>query len=186
MNQIYMWLLAYVIPGFLAGVVIKFLPKSKDRVGASTIALATIALIVSTSISQYFIYTSGLVFPWHPKALSIASYILSVFIATHLIGKMTIWYSLFAFIQELAISSITFLLLPYLPLYLIILLIVPLFVWGHDLQTSRWVIRTILFTTFGAIAIFLFSLTLDFYLLAALHTLVGAILISRFVVYPSD
>ncbi len=181
-----MWLVAYAAPGLIAGTSIKLLPKRKDRVGASVIIIATIALIVSISISQYFIHTSSLVFPWYPKTLSIIAYILSIFIAIRLIGKMSIWYSFFALIQELAVGSITFLLLPFLPLYLIILLIVPLFVWGHDFQTSRWLIRTILFTALGAISVLLFSLLLDFYLLAALHTLIGAILISRSIVYPLE
>src|SRR3989344_1898383 len=111
MNPIYMWFLAYAIPCLLAGTAIKLLPKSKDRVGTPFITIAVATLFISIFVSQYFIHTSGFVFPWYPKALSIVAYVLSVFIATRLIGKMSMWYSPFALIQELAIASFTFLLL---------------------------------------------------------------------------
>jgi len=181
-----MWFLAYAIPCLLAGTAIKLLPKSKDRVGTPFITIAVATLFISIFVSQYFIHTSGFVFPWYPKALSIVAYVLSVFIATRLIGKMSMWYSPFALIQELAIASITFLLLPSFPIYLIILLIVPIFVWGHSLRTNRWLIRVVLLAVLGAISVSLFSTLLDFYLLAALHTLLGAILISKFIIYPQD
>ena len=186
MNTIYLWLVAYLIPVLAGGVVIKLLPKSRHRVNPATIIVASVTIIVSIFISQYFIYSYNLVFPWHPKVLSLAACFVSILIAAFLIGRTAIWYVLFVLIQELALTSITFLLLPTLPFYWIIFLIVPFFVWGHDLRTKHWPVRITLLALWGAIAIFLFSVFRDVYILVALHTFFGAVLISRAIIYPED
>ena len=186
MNPMYLWLVAYVIPGLTGGIIIKFLPKSKHRINPATIVVASVTIIVSILVSQNFIHSYGLAFPWYPKELSIAACVISIFFAIYLIGRMAVWYAFSVLIQELALTSITFLLLPTLPVYSILLLTVPFFVWGHDLRTKHWRIRIILLALWGAIAVFLFSIFKDVYILVALHIFFGAILISQSIIYPEN
>jgi hypothetical protein len=182
MPSLYAWLVAYALPVVSAGAIVKALPRKGEGLSLRNGVIMHGALILSVVASQYLIHSSGLTFPWQPKALSIFAYVSATVIAAFLIGATGLWYALSAFVQELTIVSITFLLLPALPLYLIILIVVPVFVWAHTLRTRHWYFRLILLATWGVISVSLFSIILDVYLLAALHALLGAMLISRSVI----
>ena len=80
--------------------------------------------------------------------------------------------------------SVAFLLLSTFPIYVVILLIVPLFVFSHTLHTERRWLRVALISLWGVVSVVLFSLDFDIYTIAALHTFFGAILISKSVLYP--
>ena len=177
-----MWLIAYALPAVVAGTAIKTLPGKMGS--ARNMAIVHAALIVSTLTSNYFIRESGRAFPWQPHALSLAAYIASALIACAIIGRLGIWYGASALIQQVTMASATFMLLPDLSAPAMVLLLVPIFVWGHTIRTAHWQIRTIVLTVWGALSVYLFSLWLDFYLLAALHTVFGSILISRSIIHP--
>ena len=186
MSFLYVWLIAYVAPALLAGTAIKILPKKRTELNLRDALMMHVALIASVVLSQYFIYSSGLTFPWFPNALSVAVYILSILISIALVGSRGIWYGISALIQQLTMASIAFLLLPVFPFYMVALLIIPVYVWCHRTQTNNWQLRTILFLIWGAISIYLFLIFPNVYLIAALHTLLGSILISRSLLYCAD
>lgn len=184
MSAVYIWLIAYALPAIVSGAAIKLLPRKKDRLSKRNAAIIHAALAVSTCFSQYFIHASGRVFPWYPNPLSIIVYLASVLIAIIFIGRIGLWYGLSALLQQLTMVSTAFLLLPVLPFYAVALLLVPLYVWGHSTQGTHRLMKILLFTVWGVASLFLFSVLPNVYLIASLHTLLGAMLISRSILYP--
>jgi hypothetical protein len=183
MSLFYIWLVAYAAPALIAGTTVKLLLPSKTKPSKRNVVIMHVALAVSALVSQYFIYANDLSFPWYPNAFSILVYIVSMAIAVSLLGSMGFWYGLSALLQQSTMLSMAFLLLPVYPLYLITLLIVPLYAWCHALQVSHWLTRILLFLLWGVVSIFLFSISQNLYLIAALHTLFGSLLISRSLLY---
>jgi hypothetical protein len=184
MSLFYIWLIAYAAPAIFAGATVKLLPPSKAKPSKRNAVIMHIALAVSVLLSQYFIYANGLSFPWYPNTFSILVYIVSVAIAVSLLGSMGFWYGLSALLQQATMLSMVFLLSPAYSLYLVVLLIVPLYAWCHALQVNHWLTRILLFLLWGIASIFLFSISQNLYLIAALHTLFGSLLISRSLLYP--
>ena len=184
MSLIYIWLIAYAAPALVAGTTVKLLPPSKAKSSKRNAVIMHIALAVSVLLSQYFIYTNGVAFPWYPDSVSIIAYIVGVAVAMNVLGWMGFWYSLSALLQQMAILSIAFLLFSAYPLWFVVFLIVPLYAWCHALQVNHWRTRTFLFLLCGVASIFLFSISQNLYLIAALHTLFGSLLISRSLLYP--
>lgn len=184
MTPIYAWLVAYAAPALTAGATVKLLPPNGARPSKRNAIIMHAALAVSVLLSQYFIYANSITFPWHQNVFSIITYIVSVAIAVSLLGSMGFWYGLSALLQQLAMLSIAFLLSSAYPLHLVVLLIVPLYAWCHALQVNRWLTRISLFLLWGIASIILFSISQNLYLIAALHTLFGSLLISRSLLYP--
>ena len=178
------WLIAYAIPAFIAGTVVKVLPQDKEKLSTRNVVIMHTALFVSVFISQYFIHSSGLTFPLHLNDLSIAVYILSVLLAGNLLGSTGVWYGFSALAQQLTMLSIAFLLLPVYPIWAVIFLIAPLYTYCHTLRVDNSLLRVGLFLVWGASSILLFSILPNIYIIAALHTLFGSVLISKSFLYP--
>lgn len=184
MKLFYIWLIAYATPALVAGAATKFLSSNTARLSKRNTVIMHIALGVSVLLSHCFIYAAGLIFPWYSNGFSILVYVISVAVAMSLLGWMGFYYGISALLQQLALLSMAFLLLPVYALYLVALLIVPLYAWCHVLQTDHRFTRSFLFLFWGVGSIFLFSISQDLYLIAALHALFGSLLISKSLLYP--
>ncbi len=184
MNLIFIWFLAYVLPAGLAGGVIKFLPKRRVGALSQNGIIMHAALLVSILASQYALYALGFSFPWGLSALPVLFYLFSVFIAFLVLGAFGIWYGLSAFIQQLTMLSIAFLLLSVFPIYLVVLFVVPIYAFCHLGQVKRGLIRLLLFFLWGTASIMLFEIFHNVWLIVALHTFLGTLLIRQSVLYP--
>ena len=183
MNLIFVWAITYAVPGIAAGSIIKLLPARSAGLSKRNIFIMHGALLISALASQYAIYSLGFIFPWVPNEISIYVFIASVFLALAVVGSVGVWYGLSVLLQQSAMLLMAYILLPTFPVYLVILLVVPIFIFCHTLQTGRWLIRGSLFVFWGIISILLFSITHNIWLIAALHTLGGALLIKNQILY---
>lgn len=171
------WFLAYVLPLAIACGISTFLPsKSKALYGTF---IVHIALLVSIAASQYIIHSLALSFPWHVSMFSLLALVIGVGLAVVFIGSLGFWYATSAFIQELMMLSMVFLLLPTFPIYMVILLIVPIFVACHFLTFDDLKAKLTLIPLWGIASILLFVVTHNIYFIATLHTVFGAFLFSR-------
>lgn len=186
MNPFYVWIIAYAAPALIAGGVVKALPRPARRPNPRNTIITHATLILSGFLGQYFLRAAGLFFPWFPGVFSISAYALSLVVAFLVIGRGGILYGLSAFIQQFSMLSISFLLLPVFPLWAVILLIVPLFVWCHTMETEHALVRTLLFSAWGVLSILLFHVLQDIYIVAALHAVFGVFLVSRGMLYPRE
>jgi hypothetical protein len=172
------WLAAYFTPAATSWFATFFLTRKKG-VGKYNLLLIHIALLISILMSHYAITTLGLVFPWHLSVLSLSYLVLAMVFAMVLIGISGFWYTISALIQEFSMLSMAFILLSFFPLWMVTFLIAPVFVGAHFLSTTRWQVRLALLSLWSAFNIPLFYLTYDIYLIAAIHTVLGAFFISR-------
>lgn len=183
MNLIFIWLITYAIPGIFAGGLVKLLPSRSVGLSKRNILIMHGALLVSTLASQYAVYTLEFSFPWFPDGISFFVYVASVLAAVFLLGSMGGWYGLSALLQQLTILSSALILLSAFSVYTVAVLIVPVFVFCHTLQGKYWRMRTLLFLLWGTSSIFLFSIIHNVWLIAALHTLFGVLLIKWSILY---
>jgi|GEM_PF-6945644 len=176
------WLIAYALPAFLTACWIKLFSHQQGG-SPKNLIIVHIMLVVSSLLSLGFARALGFVIPL-PHAWSFALYAVSVVFAGWMIGWLGLWYGFSAFLQQLCMLSIALILLPAYPLWAVVLLIVPLFVFCHQLTgVPYWRLRIVLISVWGAASIVLFSYVPDILLIAALHTLMGALLIKRSVLY---
>lgn len=183
MQPISLWLLMYALPAFVTGGIVQF----SSRYGSNPTRDALIihaGLVTSIFASQYAIKTLGLAFPWQPQLLSLIICAASILFAMRMLGLFGMWYSLSAFLQQLTILSVSFLLRSFLSLPVVLFLVVPIFSLGHAQNVAHRRIRVILISLWGVASILLFRVLPDVYLLASLHTLLGTIGIRRSIVYP--
>ena len=176
-NPLLIWLLVYVIPLALAGAFAVFVPlntKTRDDWVKLNTLVIHMALVISIAFSQYIIYSFGLEFPWEINLPSIIILLASVAVALSLVGSFGILYSVSAFIQEVMMLSVAYLLLPTFPVWAVILLIVPIFAVCHLLSLDRWKLRLVLVTIWGCASVLIFYLTYNLYIVVALHTVLGA------------
>lgn len=178
MQLLLIWFLAYIIPAGVAGGIALLFPR-KSIEPRRDVLIMHVALIISILASQYVIYVYRLSFPWHLSVLSLLALAVGTGLATAFIGKLGFWYAISAFIQELTMLSIAFLLLPAFPVYIVILLIVPIFVACHFLTLDHWKAKLTLIPLWGIASILLFITTHSVYLITAFHTAFGAFLFSR-------
>ena len=173
------WLVVYVLPAAAALVFAFYGPVRKSSgdewIKQSTIGIH-VALLFSIAMSQYAIHAFGLVFPWQPNTLSVVVLVSSIALATVLLGVFGLVYALSAFVQEATMLSVAYLLFPIFPLWLVILLIMPMFSICHLLSRDGWKLRLLLVTIWGSASILIFYLTYNIYLVIALHTALGALL----------
>ena len=186
MNPLLIWFLGYTLPALVAGVAVNVLPRGKGRLNIRNVIIVNVALVVAIIINQYFIYTLGLTFPWFPNLLSFVAYVGVVLLTTSLLGSVGFWYGMSAFVQQLTMLSVTFMLLSTYPLHLIILLIVPLYSCCHLLHARKRILRVALFLIWGSLSILIFSIWRNIFLNTALHTLFGALLIYKSLIYPEE
>ncbi len=172
------WFLAYVFPAAAAGAIAFIWPR-KEAAPKRDVLIMHAALLVSIAASQYEIHARGLAFPWHTGQPSLAACAVAIGLACVLIGRLGLWYFLSAFVQELTMLSIAFLLLPAFPVYAVILLIVPIFVACHFLTFDHLRAKIILIPLWGVASILLFVATQNIWLIAALHAVLGSFLFSR-------
>jgi hypothetical protein len=177
MKPLMIWLIGYFSPAVVAGSFPQLLPTS-NSVPIRDAAVVHGALIFSIFVSQYTIHTAGLAFPWNISTLSLSAYVASTVIAVGLIGLVGLWYALSALIQQLTLLSITFLLLTACPAYLVVLLVVPPFVLCHKLWEKNWRIKATLITVWGVSCIGIFIILPNLWLIAGLHAVFGALLMS--------
>lgn len=182
-NLILIWLFAYVMPA-AAACGISALSFRAVALPQRNIIVMHIALLVSILASQYAIHSLGFAFPWRPDHISLLVLAVSAGFAFSIVGMLGLWYAASSFVQELTTLSIAFLLMTAFPVYAAVLLIAPVFVACHFLSFERWRLRVSLFTLWGVVSVLLFSIMPNVYLIAALHTFVGTVLISRSVLYP--
>ena len=173
-----LWFWVYALPAIAAGIVALALSLKTKTVKLGTLVIH-IGLLVSITASQYVIYSYDLSFPWAIDETSVLLLGVSVAIAMYLIGISGFVYALSSFAQEITMLSVAFLLLPVFSVWQVILLIVPLYVVLHFLSLSMWLLRLVLLTLWGVTAILIFNATNNIYIVIALHTALGAFLISQ-------
>lgn len=186
MSPLYAWLIAYAAPALIAGSIVKSVPKKSSGPNVRNAVFTHVMLLLSGLLGQYFIYSSDLAFPWFQNIWSIAIYALSVLIAVLIIGHNGALYSLSALVQQFSMLSIAYFLFPSYSIPLIILLIAPIFAWCHTMKTKKWILRILLFLAWGSISVIIFSISKNIYLVSAMHALLGSILISKSVIYPTE
>lgn len=184
MNPIYAWIIAYAAPALLAGGIVKSLPRPEKTPNPRNTIITHATLLFSGFLGQYFLITEGIPFPWFPGILSVVLYVVAISLAAVLIGKGGILYGFSAFVQQFSMLSISLLLLQYFPWYAVVVFIVPLFVWCHTTDTGMFLGRTLLFSAWGVLSVLLFHLFKDIYTISALHTIFGAILVKKGMLYP--
>lgn len=141
------------------------------------------ALVVSTILSQYFIYYSNLVFPWSFDAVSITALGIALVVCPYIIGRFGFAYFLSSLTQELTMLSIAFYLFGNTNFVLILLLIVPIYAVAHLLNTKYWKIKIPIISLWGILSIILFYYTQDVFLNTALHAVFGSVLIRTGMIY---
>jgi hypothetical protein len=176
MNLISAWLLTYLAPAVAAGAIVTVFARRSNASKRIAIAVHS-ALVFSAFASQYVIWTTGLTFPWETSTFSIICFLLSILISAIMIRSFAIWYALSALLQQLTMLSVAFLLLTQLPLWSVILLVVPPFVWCHDME-RMFGTKMLLFSLWGTSSIALFSFIPNLLLIAAVHSVLGTLLIS--------
>ena len=186
MSPLTVWLIGYAAPAIFAGTVLKVLPRHRRKLNARNAIIIHGALILSILVSQYCIRSRGFVFPWHLDVLSVGAYLLSIVLATVMVGRLGFLYGLSALVQQLAMLSMTFLLLPAYPFYVVVALIVPIYAYCHVLKAHHWLLREELFLVWGAVSIWVFSVFPDVFLIVAVHAFLGAALISMLFLYPRN
>lgn len=185
MNPIFLWLICFAVPTLTAGIIVKILPDNQVGLDKRWLLIIHLGLCISILISQYFIYKLGLNFPWHNNIYSVAIFTVSIIISYFVLAKLGIWYAISTILQQLTLGSIILLLMTSYNLYLIILLIVPIYVWCHSSNSKNILLRTILFTCWGILSVILFYFYKNIFLIASLQTILGAVLVSRKIVYPT-
>jgi hypothetical protein len=110
-------------------------------------------------------------------------FLASIIISIMILGKFGALYSLSALLQQLCMVSMTFLLLPSLPLHHIILLLVPIYSLSHLSQLKKWQIKILLTFTWGVSSLMIFTIFSDIYLNIAIHNLIGTMLLSKKIIY---
>jgi hypothetical protein len=183
MTLIELWLFAYALPAFLAACWIKLFSKQEGGSPKNILVIHAV-LLGSIVATQSALYARGLAFPW-PGEWSLALYVASAALATLVLGRLGLLYGASALVQQLTLLSIAYLLLPAFPLWAVVLLVVPLFVFCHDMTgVPHWRTRLLLISLWGVASILLFAYARDVFLIAALHTLFGTALISRKILFP--
>lgn len=191
MHIITEWAVCYLLPGIATLIVTHYFAEKKKH-GALRGNLAHtpvitfllhLGLLMSIALSQYFIYQHGKSFPINNHPSSIAFLIVSIALAYKHIGQFSLPYTLSSLIQELTMLSGAYLLLLDLPLWQVSLLIVPLYSAIHLTQLKHWQIKVPLTAMWGFISVLLFSRYYDLYVNVAVHTLIGAVLISEGIIY---
>src|SRR3989344_683525 len=137
MNLISIWFVTYAIPALIVGSLVKVLPQNVASEKRNAIITHS-GLLISILATQYAMYALGFSFPWNPDTFSIFVFGFSVIFAAYLLGQLGIWYGLSALLQQLTMLSISFLLLPTFSIPLVVLLVVPLFIFCHLLSTQHW------------------------------------------------
>lgn len=178
------WFVAYALPAFAVLIILQALPQYKPGTVVRG-AIAGAGLFASTMMSQGIIYAAGLSFPWFLSGLSLILFFISVSISFIVLGSFGIVYALAVLLQQVTLLSISFIIFPSLPPYAIILLVVPLFAFAHMLQMKHWQMKVAITFLWGACSIFLFSILMDVFIIAALHTLFGVLFIGKMIMYPS-
>ena len=183
MHGVSLWLFAYAIPALVTGGIVHCLSRCTINPTRDAVIIHA-GLGISILASHIVLHTLGVTFPWHPYSLSIFIYGASTIFSIRMLGLFGMWYSLSAFLQQLTMLSVSFVLFPLMPLPLILLLVVPIFAFGHAQNVHHRSIRVMAISLWGVAAITLFAIVPDIYLLAALHTLLGTLGIQRSIVYP--
>ncbi len=184
MSLLWIWFVAYAIPALLVGGLNKLLPRSTFGFSKRNTVITHAGLLISILLSQYFTYSLGFAFPFLTNLISFFGYVVTVAFAFWILGRLGGFYSLSVLFQQFAMLSISFLLLSSFPLYIVILLVAPLFVFCHELRTKYSLLRFLLISAWGVLSVLLFSILHDIWIVMALHIFAGAILIKRGVAYP--
>jgi hypothetical protein len=143
------------------------------------LAVVYVPLLISAVINSYVIYHLNLSFPWETDIFSVFLFVLGFIISFLAIGSLGVWYTIAVFIQEVVILSMTFLLLTVFPVYVVILLIVPVFVLAHFTSLNHWIVRVVLLSLWGVASVLLFATTQNIYIIVALHSILGSFLYLR-------
>lgn len=184
MHVVSLWLVTYALPALVTGGIVHSCSRYKINPTRDAVIIHA-GLAISILASQSVLHTLGATFPWRPHVVSLLLYGASVIFAMHTLGLFGMWYSLSAFLQQLTILSVSFVLFPLLPLSLILLLVVPIFALGHAQNVHHRSIRVMVTSLWGVASISLFAIVPDIYLLAALHTFLGTLGIQRLIIYPA-
>lgn len=180
------YFLDYALPALATGTLIKFVPTknilSDRRYGG---VLVHVVLLGSIFASQYSLHALGIPFPWTSTLPSLVFFALCVLFAALLLRWLGVWYSLSAFVQQLSMFSVAVILLPSLSLLVVTPLIIIPFVYAHPFQKSRGLLRVTLFSAWGIISVLLYAFLPNLWVIAGLHTLVGALAIRFGILFPS-
>ena len=181
MNPFLMWFIAYILPVLIVLSSIITMPNAKRGTILRSIIIH-LGLLLSIILSQYFILKSGNAFSYSPT-IFLLPFLASIIISVMILGKFGTFYSLSAFLQQLCMLSVTFLLLPSLPLYYTILLVIPIYSLSHLLQPKNYQIKIPLTFIWGVLSIIIFAIFTDIYLNMAIHNFIGTMLISKNFIY---
>lgn len=186
MTPLFTWLLFYFLPITVAGSIAKLWPARGNEPVGQDAFIVHAALLVSILGSQYTLFVSDAVFPWSAGDPYILFYAASALAAFLLLRTLGLWYAFSAFLQQLCMLSMAFVLYPAFPLGAVVLLIVPIYAAAHLLKVRYAFSRTVLFFAWGTAAVALFPLIPSIWLFAGIHTMAGAFLIRWGVLYPKS
>ncbi len=184
MSAFLIWFVAYALPAGAGYCAVKV---AQRRWAAGTVLQDAVvihgALLISIAISQYLIHSFGLAFPWSLESYWVFAYVGAIAMSCLVLGTFGLGYALSALIQQLTMLSVAFLLLPALPVYAAIILIVPIYALLHRMRARYdWRVMS-LFLVWGVASVGFFALFHNIWVTAALHALFGATLIQRSVLY---
>jgi hypothetical protein len=171
-----LWGGTYFLPALCTAFLILVLPQRKNTPAMRALLLHG-GVLLSLLLIHREIADSGLLFPFAPQTHSGVLFLFTIIITWHLHEVHGLLYALSAFLQQLCLVSIAFLLVPLLTLPAILLLVVLPYAVSHLLERQRATYKFILTLLWGCTSILVFVITEDVYLVTTLHTLLGLTLL---------
>lgn len=174
-SVVLIWLLSYVLPS-LGYIILK---ETILKNGTIRVLCGHTFLLISALLSFYFISELNIKMIFFQMNAFFYLF-LTIFVFSYaLAGKRGLLYGLSTIIQEMSILFMTAILLDKIPLILIIFMIVPFFVYAHNLENRNLLKRIIFTMIWGILTICLFYLFNNIWLNLFLHFLFGLILIKK-------
>lgn len=136
-------------------------------------------LLISLILSTYILWSHNFhfwVISWNIFA---ALYLCSVLFWYIYLGKTWVAYSISVLLQELTILLTAMILLFSFPIYIVYLLIIPLFIISHDSVSKYKLLRILILSFWWGATLYLFSLTQNIWLSILIHNLLWIILIKQ-------
>ena len=130
MGILALWFLSYFVPAFATTLVLFATPRYKPGAVARSVVVHT-GLLASILVSHTAILAANLSFPWGVSVTSGFLFAASVTLAYVVLGRLGLFYVFSALLQQLTMLSVAFILFPYLPLFAVALLDVPIYAFSH-------------------------------------------------------
>ncbi len=142
-----------------------------------------ILLIISSTLSLLTIFYLNIKITFLQINIFFYIFLFAIVISYLLIKNIWLLYSASAIIQENTMLFLALILFNSIPLYIIILMIVPFFVYAHDLESKNYLSKIIITSIWWIITILLFYKTNNILLNYSLHIIIWSVLIKYNILY---